>query len=118
PDLVRDRVVVFAAPAFVFWQRDNLRRYAGARAVVLATLDFGAPPAYRVRRETYWDSTGASGVSPLTVIAVTRAAASAMFATPFDQLTVGTSGATLSGSAGFIDAPTEAPAYNVVGIVR
>jgi hypothetical protein len=118
PDLVRDKVVVFAAPAFVFWQRDNLRRYAGARAIVLATLDFGAPPAYRIRRETYWDSTGASGVSPLTIISVTRTAASAMFATPFDQLAVGTAGATLSGNAGFIDAPTEAPAYNVVGIIR
>ena len=118
PDLVRGKVVVFGAPAFAFWQRDNLRRYAGARAIVLATLDLGAPPAYRTRRETYWDSTAASGVAPLTVISVTRAAAASMFATPFDQLTVGTPGTSLSGTAGFIDAPTEAPAYNVVGIVR
>jgi hypothetical protein len=118
PDLTRGKVVVFASPTFTFWQRDNLRRYAGAAAIVLATLDLGAPPAYRVKRETYWDSTGASGVAPLTVISVTRAAASAMFSTPFDQLTVGTAGRPLSGSAGFIDAPTEAPAYNVVGILR
>ena len=118
PDLVRGKVVVFGAPAFAFWQRDNLRRYAGARAIVLATLDLGAPPTYRVRRETYWDSTSASGVAPLTIISVTRAAAAAMFTTPLDQLTIGTAGAPLSGSAGFIDAPTEAPAYNVVGIIR
>jgi hypothetical protein len=118
PDLVRGKVVVFAAPTFAFWQRDNLRRYAGARAIVLATLDLGAPNAYRVRRETYWDSTGASGVTPLTVISVTRTAAAAMFATPFDQLAIGATGAPMSGRAGFIDAPTEAPAYNVVGIIR
>ena len=118
PDIARGKVVVFAAPTFAFWQRDNLRRYAGARAIVLVTLDLGAPPAYRVRRETYWDSTAASGVAPLTVISVSRAAAAAMFTTPLDQLGIGATGVPLSGSAGFIDAPTEAPAYNVVGIIR
>jgi peptidase M28-like protein len=118
PDQVRDKVVVFASPTFPFWQRDNLRRYATARAIIVATLDLGAPSAYRVRRQTYWDSTGASGVVPLTVISVTHAAASAMFSTPFDQLTLGTLGLPLGGSAGFIDGPTEAPAYNVVGILR
>ena len=93
PDLVRDKVVVFAAPTFAFWQRDNLRRYAGARAIVVATLDLGAPPAYRVRRETYWDSSAASGVVPLTIISVTQAAAAAMFSSPFDQLALGATGA-------------------------
>jgi hypothetical protein len=118
PDVARDKVVVFASPTFPFWQRDNLRRYSAARAILVATLDLGAPSAYRVRRETYWDSTGASGVAPLTIIAVTRAAAAAMFTAPFDQLTVGTTGLPLSGSVGFSDMPTEAPSYNVVGIVR
>lgn len=118
PDLVRDKVVVFASATFPFWQRDNLRRYSGARAIVVVTLDLGAPPAYRVRRETYWDSTGASGVAPLTVISVTKAAAASLFTTPFDQLTIGATGSPLSGDAGFIDGPTEAPAYNVAGIIR
>jgi hypothetical protein len=118
PESARGKVVVFAAPTFAFWQRDNLRRYAGARAIVMATLDLGAPPAYRVRRETYWDSTGVGGLAPLTVISMTRAAVASMFTTPFDQLTIGATGAPLSGRAGFIDAPTEAPAYNVVGIIR
>jgi hypothetical protein len=118
PDLVRGKVVVFASQGFPFWQRDNLRRYAAARAIVVATLDLGAPSAYRVKRETYWDSTSASGVAPLTIISVSRAAATAMFSTPFDQLAVGTAGVAMSGSVGFIDAATEAPAYNVVGIIR
>ena len=118
PELTRNKVIVFSAPAFAFWQLDNLRRYTAARAIVVATLDLGAPSAFRVRRETYWDSTGARGVAPLTIISVTKAAASAMFTAPFDQLAVGATGLPLSGSAGFIDGPTEAPAYNVVGIVR
>ena len=118
PELTRNKVIVFSAPAFAFWQLDNLRRYTAARAIVVATLDLGAPSAVRLRRETYWDSTGASGVAPLTIISVTKAAASAMFTAPFDQLAVGAAGLPLSGSAGFIDGPTEAPAYNVVGIVR
>jgi hypothetical protein len=118
PELTRDKVVVFASPTFAFWQRDNLRRYAAARAILVATLDLGAPSAYRVRRETYWDSTGASGVAPLTIISVTKAAAAAMFTAPFDQLAIGATGLPVSGSAGFIDGATEAPAYNVIGIVR
>jgi len=118
PALTRNKVIVFSAPAFAFWQLDNLRRYTAARAIVVATLDLGAPSAFRVRRETYWDSTGASGVAPVTIISVTKAAASAMFTAPFDQLAVGAAGLPLTGSAGFIDGPTEAPAYNVVGIVR
>ena len=118
PELTRNKVIVFSAPAFAFWQLDNLRRYAAARAIVVATLDLGAPSAFRVRRETYWDSTGASGVAPLTIISVTKAAANTMFTAPIDQLAVGAAGLLLSGSAGFIDGPTESPAYNVVGIVR
>ena len=118
PELARDKVVVFSAPTFAFWQLDNLRRYAAVRAVVVATLDLGAPSSYRARRETYWDSTGASGVAPLTIISVTKAAAGAMFTGPFEQLAIGAAGLPLSGSTGFIDEPTEAPAYNVVGIVR
>src|SRR5678815_5944104 len=112
PELTRNKVIVFSAPAFAFWQLDNLRRYTAARAIVVATLDLGAPSAFRVRRETYWDSTGASGVAPLTIISVTKAAASAMFTAPFDQLAVGATGLPLSGSAGFIDGPTEAPAVS------
>ena len=93
--------MVFAAPAFAFWQLDNLCRYAGARAIVVVTLDLGAPSAYRIRRDTYCDSTGASGVGPLTIISITKAAVAAMFTAPFDQLAIGTAGLPLSGSAGW-----------------
>jgi hypothetical protein len=121
PELARGKVVVFAASApatFAFWQRDNLRRYVDAKAILVATLDAGAPAAYRTPRETYWDPAPPSGARPLTVIAVTNAVAERTCHPPLAQVELGASGATMSGHAGFIDRPTEAPAYNVVGIVR
>ncbi|MES2179959.1 MAG: M28 family peptidase [Gemmatimonadota bacterium] len=121
PADVQGKVVVFAPPAngpsFTFWQRDNLRRYAGARAIFVATLDLGAPAAYRATRETYWDPTGSAGLPPMTVIAVSRATGASIFGRPLDSVAVRSTGAPLSGHAGFIDTPTEAPAYNVVGIL-
>jgi Predicted aminopeptidases len=121
PELARGKVVVFAAPApttFAFWQRDNLRRYADAKALVVATLDLGAPAQYRATRETYWDPAPPPGARALTVISMTNDAAARFFGRPLNEVSLGTSGATLSGHAGFIDRPTEAPAYNVVGILR
>jgi hypothetical protein len=118
PADARGKVVVFAADAFSFWQRDNLRRYADAKAIVVATNDLGVPAAFRATRETYWDSTAVDGVKPLTIISMTNTAAERFFGRPLAQVTVGTPGAAMSGRAAFIDRPTEAPAYNVVGILR
>ncbi|HTE44366.1 MAG TPA: M28 family peptidase [Gemmatimonadaceae bacterium] len=122
PAEVRGKVVVFGTEAtsasFTFWQRDNLRRYADAKAIVVATLDIGAPAAYRATRETYWDSAATGAARPLTVITMTNAAAEHFFARPLASLAVGTIGVTMSGRVTFIDTPTEAPAYNVVGILR
>ena len=56
PSEARGKVVIFAPPSaepsFAFWQRDNLRRYAGAKAIVIATLDLGVPAQYRGGRES------------------------------------------------------------------
>ncbi|MEP6492633.1 MAG: M28 family peptidase [bacterium] len=122
PAEARGRVVVFgteaSSPSFAFWQRDNLRRYAEATAIVVATLDLGAPAAYRATRETYWDSASTGEARPLTVIAMTNASAERFFGRPLAQVAVGTIGVSMSGRATFLDRPTEAPAYNVVGILR
>jgi hypothetical protein len=122
PDQVAGKVVVFGAPTqrptFAVWQRDDLRRYEKARAILVATLDLGAPGAYEVARETYWDTTNTGAVGPLTLIAITNAAASRIFGAPIDSLARGREGAPLSGSAGFIDRPAPYPSYNVVGIIR
>ena len=122
PADARGKVVIFGAdanqPTFNFWQRDNLRRYADAKAIVVATLDLGASAAYRTTRETYWDSLATGGARPLTIISMTNAAVEHFFGRPLAQVAVGTAGAAMSGHAAFIDRPTEAPAYNVVGILR
>jgi hypothetical protein len=122
PSLARGKVVVFAPPttnsSFSFWQRDNLRRYGDAKAIVVATLDLGAPAQYRAARETYWDANAPQAAQPLTVISMTNAAAERLFSRPLAQLAVGATGAALSGHASFIDSPAEAPSYNVVGVLR
>ena len=122
PEAARGKVVVFAPPAdrpaFAFWQRDNLRRYSDATALLVATLDLGAPAAYRSARDTYWDSTGSAGLAPMTVVSITAAAGAKIFRRPLDGLTVGATGLPLNGRVGFVDVATEAPAYNVVGILR
>lgn len=121
PDLARGKVVMLAANpqnGFAVWQRDNLRRYVDAKAVLITTLDAGAPAQYRATRDTYWDPAPTPGARPLTLISITSAFASRIFGRPIAELEIGATGTGLSGNAGFIDRPTEAPAYNVVGIVR
>jgi hypothetical protein len=85
---------------------------------VVATLDLGNTAPYRATRETYWDPRATGAARPLTVISVTKAAAEKMLGKPFERLTLGAGGSDVSGRAEFIDRPTEAPSYNVVGIVR
>lgn len=122
PALVVGKVVVFAMPrdrpTFAFWQRDNLRRYKDAAAILVATLDLGAPAQYRASRDTYWDSTGRAEAKPMTVISISNGFADAIFGRRLGTVEPGTIGATLSGQVDYIITPTEAPAYNVVGIVR
>ena len=122
PTAVRGKVVIFAPPSsdasFAFWQRDNLRRYAGAKAIVIATLDLGVPAQFRGGRESYWDANAPLAARPMTVVLVTTAAAERILGRPLAQLSVGAAGAPISGQAAFIDSPAEAPSYNVVGILR
>ena len=122
PAQASGRVVVFAAPRGVqtpaFWQRDNLRRYGDAAAILVANLDVAAPPAAWIApRETYWDSTATGGAKPMAVIAVRDAALRQIFGKSADSLTLGAAGAPLTGRVGFVDAPTEAPAVNVVAVI-
>jgi len=122
PTAVRGKVVIFAPPSsdasFAFWQRDNLRRYAGAKAIVITTLDLGVPAQFRGGRESYWDANAPLAARPMTVVLVTTAAAERILGRPLAQLSVGAAGAPISGHAAFIDSPAEAPSYNVVGILR
>jgi hypothetical protein len=122
PAEARGKVVVFAPsasdPGFNFFLRDDLRRYADAKAIVVATLDLGAAPTLKRVRDTYWDVNAPGAARPLTVVSVTNAAAERIFSKPLKNLALGATGSPLSGKASFIDRPTEAPAYNVVAILR
>ena len=120
PERVRGKAVVFVpSPAqqnIAFWQRDNLRRFSDAAAIIVANLDVGVPAAYTATRETYWDSAPGS-TRMMTVLSMSRAAATQLFGRPLDSLVIGDAGQPLSGNVRFIDSNPVAPAYNVVGII-
>jgi hypothetical protein len=123
PEDARGRVVVFIAPlgnnarpAIAFWQRDNLLAYRDAAAVlVVGGIDAGVPGFFRLARDAYDDRTRPS--LALTVLLGTRALGDSIFGRTLDSLAVGAMGRSLSGQAGFVDRPTEAPAQNVVAIL-
>jgi len=118
PAAVAGKVVVFAMPrdrpSFSFWQRDNLRRYKDAAAILVATL----PNQYRAPRDTYWDSAGRAEAKPMTVISISNVMADRVFGRRLGSVEVGAIGETLSGQVDYVIGPTEAPAYNVFGIIR
>ncbi len=120
----RGKVVVFlappgpnGAPLFQFWRRDNLAQFAGAAAVMVVTLDAGAPAAFTQPRETYADSTRPWPVQ-LTVLSVTTAAATAVLGAAPSTLTPGAAGRAVSGTVRFADRPSDIPARNVAAILR
>jgi hypothetical protein len=123
PEDARGRVVVFVAPlgsagrpAIAFWQRDNLLAYRDAAAVlVVGGIDAMVPPFFRYPRDVYDDRTHPAPA--LTVLLGTRSLGESIFGRPLDSLAVGAAGRSLSGRAGFVDRPTEAPAQNVVAIL-
>ncbi|MEP6762727.1 MAG: M20/M25/M40 family metallo-hydrolase [Gemmatimonadaceae bacterium] len=123
PNDVKGNVVVFAAAkdnaSFAFWQRDNLRRYRDAKAILVAVLDL-APTnnPYRNARDTYWDSTGRAEAKPMSVIAITNAVGDEIFGATLASVAIGTGGKSIGGTVDYVITPTEAPAYNVVGIIR
>lgn len=123
PAQAKGKVVVFVAPAaaspqaaWQFWRGgDDLRRYAGAKAVI---VDIGAgplpaSPQLRARGLFYDDPT----LTALPVIVATSGLANALFPGDAASRAVGASGATVSGAFGFVDAPTQAPVRNVVAVL-
>lgn len=133
PDAARGKVVVFNQPSAgagargggrgggaQFWQRDNLRRYRDASALLVVTPDLSAPQLnqYRAAREAYDDSTATGDATPLPVIFISPSVADQILGGSIDATIAGANGKPVSGNVGFVNKPTEAPTYNVVGIVR
>jgi hypothetical protein len=103
-----------------FWQRDNLRRYREASALLVVTPDLTTPQLnqYRAAREAYDDSTATGDATPLPVIFVTPAVAERILGASPDALSPGAPGMPVTGNVGFVNKPTEAPTHNVIGIIR
>ena len=110
--MLRDR------PSFSFGQHDNLRRYKDAAAILVASLDLGAPNQYRAPRDTYWDSTGWTEGKPMKMISISNAMADRFVGRRLGSVEVGVIDGQLSGQDDYVIGQTDAPAYNVVGIIR
>ncbi len=120
PELAKGRIVVFDAPPAMagraVWNRLNLREYAQAKAVIIGSLVPSSYPSMREPREVYWDSL-APGPRSVTLLVVTPDVVSAIFRGSAAR-TMRDEGLPMSGHIAYITSATEAPTYNVVGIVR
>ena len=131
PKSVEGKVVLFGAPrlgdgrrAYQFYVQQFTpiyEKYAGAAAIAIATLDvtppailgfFGAEPLIMQSPENALATDKPAG------ILVTEAAAQKLMGASLNGMKPGTTGRTIAGGVTFADAPTAAPARNVVAILR
>ncbi len=92
--------------------------YGGAAAVAVAGKELATPAQLAFLHQPFASlSDPASPYPGVPALLVTTAAAERMLGAPPAGLRPGAAGKTLSGSAGFREAPTPFPARNVVGIV-
>ncbi|HEX3926789.1 MAG TPA: M28 family peptidase [Gemmatimonadales bacterium] len=122
PAAARGKVVVFLAPVdsngrsiVNFWLRDNLQQYSTARAVAVVEPNGSLPAFYRQARDVYDDTT--RPWPQRTAFTLSTTAAERIFGVTPERLAVGAAGTPLSGNVGFVDAPTETPAQNVIAIL-
>jgi len=95
-------------------------RYPRAAAIVIAALDLVSPAAANgLRGRGSGLSTGNPGevVRPIGLV-VTKMVAETMMGAPLQSLAVGANGRTVVGNISFVERPVDAPARNVIAIVR
>ncbi|HEY2026906.1 MAG TPA: M28 family peptidase [Gemmatimonadaceae bacterium] len=120
------KVVVFTVPAGANGRRDwrfylhgPLTQYGDAAGIAAATLD--VVPAANLRRlrspNTHPVNTALTGSAPAILLITPSAAAHLLGVSTLDNLSVGTSGRTLSGDLRFVDTPAPYPSRNVIGIL-
>ncbi len=125
PAQAAGKVVVFAPergqdgqPDYRFWRGSRLERYAGAAAVVVASLDV-SPPGIRGffgQEQVGMRQEEASAPAPLGLV-VTTAAAERLLGAPLDSLRVGAAGRTVAAAVRWAETPAAAPARNVVAVL-
>ncbi len=94
-------------------------RFPGAAAVAVAALDFVTPAAANSlrARSVGMRVDGASSSRPMAII-VSRKTAESMMSAPLSSLQPGARGANISAKISFREQPVDAPARNVIAIVR
>lgn len=116
PAQAAGKFVVFTAPTAQFWAGGGLDRYRDAAGIAFATLE-GSPPGlldfFRQPQVTL-----SKELSYPLGMTVTRAAAERLMGRPLAGLKAGTAGKAVRSTAGFTNVPTEAPARNVIAILR
>ena len=122
PASAAGKAVLFAAPRQEdagalqrFYSRGIPARYASAALIGFVRPD-GLPAGLRVPRDAY-DDPSHPWNPQLTVAALSPDALMAILGKPPEQLTIGEAGHAISGRFGFLDAPTEVPAQNIVAIL-
>ncbi|HEX5725000.1 MAG TPA: M20/M25/M40 family metallo-hydrolase [Longimicrobiaceae bacterium] len=128
PEAAAGKFVVFSAPlgqngqpTYQFWTQGSLARYQQAAGVAIAVLDLtpaGVVGFFRQEQYAMADPAARPLPAPPGFI-VTSAVAERVLGAPLAGLAVGAAGAaSVGGSSRFADQPTEAPARNVVAVLR
>jgi hypothetical protein len=103
-----------------WWPGYPRGRFPGAVAVAVAATEI-SPPAIRTRGQGHSAELQAPGTAAATGpagMSITRAAAERMLGAPLEGMRVGTAGRTVTGGFRFGARPADAPARNVVAILR
>ena len=127
PEAAAGKLVVFTTPPSTTARKDYrfylgapMLQYASAAGLAGVTLD-GMTEAQigRLRgAQTHPRSEPTLPTGPAVMILSPSAAERLLGVTSLDGLTVGATGATVSGDIGFVDTPSAYPARNVIGILR
>jgi hypothetical protein len=103
-----------------WWQGYPRERFPNAAAVAVASTEV-SPPAIRTLGQSESESLQAPNERPATGpagMSVTRAAAERLLGAPLAGMRPGTAGRTVTGGFRFSTRPADAPARNVVAILR
>jgi hypothetical protein len=124
PEQAAGKLVVFLPPLnaqgqpnYRFWRGSHLERYGQAAAIAVASLEITARTTLNYISRTRTLLPGEGDKRPMGLL-LSTAAAERLTGAPLAGLQPGAAGGTVRASARFADAPTEAPARNVVAILR
>jgi hypothetical protein len=126
PSAAAGKLVVFGVPTGANGRRDwrfftqgSLTRYADAAGIAAPVLD--VVPANTLPRlrgpQVRPTMQNVAGVGPVTLLVTPAAAARMLGVASLDGLAAGATGRTITGTAGFIEAPAPYPSRNVIGIL-